>query len=125
MRLHGLDPCLGWLHEVSPGTPSLSLDLLEPLRAPVCDLLVLSLLNHSILTKKDFHKNIDDGGTYLNEAARKQFFFSYESHMTRKFKLTSGGNHTDLRQQITQQVWTTLRLLENPEASDTPFFNMP
>jgi len=125
LRIHGLDPSLGWLHATSPNTPALSLDLLEPLRAPVCDLLVLSLLNHSILTKKDFHQSAEDGGTYLNESARKQFFFSYESHMTRKFKLKAGANHTDLRQQITQQVWTTLRLLENPESPDLNFFRMP
>lgn len=125
LRLHGLDPGLGCLHEISPGTPALSLDLLEPLRAPVCDLLVLSIFNHSILKPNDFHRTVEDGGTYLNEDAKKQFFFTYESHITRKFKMEPGANHTDLRQQLTRHVWTTLRLLENPDDPSAKFFHMP
>lgn len=125
LRLQGLDPCLGWLHETSAGTPALALDLLEPLRAPVCDLLVLNLLNHAILKPEDFHISADDGDTYLNETARKKFFVHYESHMQRKFKPAPNAPHTDLRQCITRQVWTTLRLLENPEHPDANLFLMP
>lgn len=125
LRLQGLDPCLGWLHEVSAGTPALSLDLLEPLRAPVCDLLVLNLLNHAILGPADFHISAEDGGTYLNEDARKKFFIHYESHMQRRFKPAAGENHTDLRQCLQRQVWSVLRLLENPEHPDADFFLMP
>ena len=125
LRLQGLDPCFGWLHELSAGTPALALDLLEPLRAPVCDLLVLNLLNHAILGPKDFHISADDGGTYLNEEARKKFFFHYESHMQRRFKPAAGEPHTDLRQCITRQVWAVLRLLENPVSEDAAFFRMP
>lgn len=125
LRLQGLDPCLGWLHEVSAGTPALSLDLLEPLRAPVCDLLVLNLLNHGILGPADFHISAEDGGTYLNEDARKKFFIHYESHMQRRFKPAVGENHTDLRQCLQRQVWSVLRLLENPDHPDADFFLMP
>lgn len=125
LRLQGLDPCLGWLHEVSAGTPALSLDLLEPLRAPVCDLLVLNLLNHGILGPTDFHVSAEDGGTYLNEDARKKFFIHYESHMQRRFKPAAGENHTDLRQCLQRQIWSVLRLLENPEHPDADFFLMP
>ena len=125
LRIQGLDPCLGWLHEVSAGTPSLALDLLEPLRAPACDLLVLNLLNHGILQPDDFHISADDGGTYLNETARKKFFLHYESHMQRKFKPAADAPHTDLRQCITRQAWAVLRLLENPETTDAGFFLMP
>jgi len=125
LRLQGLDPCLGWLHECSSGTPSLALDLLEPLRAPVCDLLVLNLLNHAILGPDDFHINAEDGGTYLNESARKKFFLHYENHMLRKFKLAPDAPHTDLRQCIVRQVRAVLRLLENPESENAGLFLMP
>ncbi|QBG48954.1 CRISPR-associated endonuclease Cas1 [Verrucomicrobia bacterium S94] len=125
LRLQGLDPCFGWLHEVSAGTPALALDLLEPLRAPVCDLLVLNLLNHGILGPADFHVSAEDGGTYLNETARKKFFVHYESHMQRKFKPAPDAPHTDLRQCITRQVWGVLRLLENPETDEAGIFLMP
>lgn len=125
LRIHGLDPCIGWQHELANGRPALALDLLEPLRAPVCDLFVLNLLNHGILQNKHFHHRFDDGGTYLNEEARKIFFTHYETHMTRKFKLPSAPNHTNLRHCIEQQVFDTLHLLENPHATQNPFFSMP
>ncbi len=41
----GLDPAVGFLHALRPGRPSLALDLMEELRAPLCDRLALSLIN--------------------------------------------------------------------------------
>lgn len=41
----GLDPAVGFLHAVRPGRPSLALDLMEELRAPLCDRLALALIN--------------------------------------------------------------------------------
>ena len=73
LRTQGLDPALGWLHELSSGRPALSLDLLEPLRAPVCDLLTLNLLNHKTLQAEHSRTDLDNGGTYLTEAGRKKF----------------------------------------------------
>ena len=58
VRSHGLDACIGFLHAVSHGTPSLSLDLLEPLRAPCCDLLDMNILNHKQLTKEHFEYSV-------------------------------------------------------------------
>jgi len=41
----GLDPAVGFLHRDRPGRPSLALDLMEELRAPLADRLALSLVN--------------------------------------------------------------------------------
>lgn len=41
----GLDPYVGFLHVDRPGRPSLALDLVEELRAPLADRLVLNLIN--------------------------------------------------------------------------------
>ncbi len=41
----GLDPAVGFLHAMLPGRPSLALDLMEELRAPLCDRLALTLIN--------------------------------------------------------------------------------
>ena len=125
LQVHGLDPCLGFLHEIAPGTPSLALDLIEPLRAPVGDLLVLNILNHRLLTAKDFFRSAEDGGCYLREDSRKKFFIAYETAMQRKFLMERGGNHTDFRQIIRQQVFHVLRLLEDPENPSGDFFYMP
>ncbi len=119
----GLDPCLGFLHDISYGRPSLSLDLLESLRAPVCDMLTLRLLNHNILKAADFEYQAEDGGTYLTRDARKSFFVEYERTMTRRFSPAKNEAHTDFRGVLREQVNALLRLLEN--RGDGEFFRMP
>lgn len=65
----GLDPAAGYLHTLRPGRPSLALDLMEELRAPLCDRFVLSLFNKGQLSKKDFETDCD--AVYLNEKGRR------------------------------------------------------
>lgn len=123
LRAHGLDPCIGFLHAVEHGTPALTLDLLEPLRAPLCDMLTLHLLNHRILRPEHFEYKVDDGGTYLGVAARKEFFFAYENSMTRKFSLSPGTPHVDFRKVIENATLAVLKAMEGD--SDYEFFSMP
>ena len=123
MRGHGLDACLGFLHGIQHGTPSLSLDLLEPLRGPVCDLLVLNLLNHRVLTEANFRFDSASGGFYLKEESRKTFFSSYEATMTRQFIPAKGQPHTDFRRIIESSVTGLLRAMEGDELPE--FFLMP
>lgn len=123
IRTHGLDPCLGFLHEVSHGSPSLSIDLLEPLRAPVCDLLTLNLLNHGILAKDSFEYNVESGGFMLKQESHRDFFLAYEKHMTRKFRIRPGEPHVDFRQVIEAQVSAILKALAGED--DFDFFKMP
>lgn len=65
----GLDPAAGFLHTLRPGRPSLALDMIEELRAPLCDRLVLTLFNRGQLTPKDFEHH--SKAVYLNEKGRK------------------------------------------------------
>lgn len=65
----GLDPQLGFLHEVRPGRPSLALDLVEEFRAPFCDRLTLNLINRKQLQGKHFDKQ--PGSVLLSEEGRK------------------------------------------------------
>lgn len=44
----GLDPYLGFLHQMGYGRVSLALDVMEPFRAPVADRLVLKLFNKRV-----------------------------------------------------------------------------
>lgn len=124
VRKHGLDSSLGFLHGLRHGSPSLALDLLEPLRAPVCDLLVLNFLNHKILSEGDFRFDAEEGGFYLSEEARKPFFQGYEAAMNRKFTPAKGESHTDFRKVIDDQVVEVLRTLEDP-SYEPDFFLMP
>lgn len=123
VRSHGLDACIGCLHEVSHGTPALSVDLLEPLRAPLCDLLVLNMVNHGMFTENDFTFDQEAGGVFLAEESHKKFFSAYENAMTRKFKMPKTKGHTDFRRIIDQQVCQFLKALEDEKPP--VFFQMP
>jgi len=122
VRAHGLDACLGFLHSVAHGTPSLALDLLEPLRAPVCDLLALNILNHRILTPDDFRHDAVAEGCFLKQESHRAFFQAYENAMTRKFASAKGEPHTDFRKVIQDSVFAVLRAMEG---SDFEFFLVP
>ena len=66
----GLDPAAGFLHRLRPGRPSLALDLMEELRAPLADRLALSMLNRRELGIADF-RVVENGAVLLTDEARK------------------------------------------------------
>ncbi|MBL8632292.1 MAG: type I-C CRISPR-associated endonuclease Cas1 [Myxococcales bacterium] len=73
----GLDPAVGYLHEERPGRLSLALDLMEELRCPVVDRLVVAMLNRSQFAPSDFICD-DGGGWRLIDEARKRFLLAYQ-----------------------------------------------
>jgi CRISPR-associated protein Cas1 len=72
----GLDPCVGFLHTMRPGRPSLALDMMEELRAPLCDRLTLSLINLRVLSEKEF--DLSPTAVYLNEKGRKEVLTAWQ-----------------------------------------------
>jgi CRISPR-associated protein Cas1 len=54
IKVCGLDPYLGTLHEISYGRPSLGCDLVEEYRSLIGDRFVLSLLNRKMIKSDDF-----------------------------------------------------------------------
>ena len=73
----GLDPQMGFLHALRPGKPSLALDLMEELRAPLADRLVLKLINLGQVKPEDF--TVRPGGAiYLSEEGRKTVLVAYQ-----------------------------------------------
>lgn len=72
----GLDPAAGYLHTLRPGRPSFSLDLIEELRAPLCDRFALSLLNLGQLGTKDFET--DSEAVFLNDRGRRTVLSSWQ-----------------------------------------------
>lgn len=65
----GLDPAAGYLHTLRPGCASFALDLLEELRAPLCDCFVISLFNRGQLSDTDFERS--EEVVYLNDVCRR------------------------------------------------------
>jgi CRISPR-associated protein Cas1 len=72
----GLDPAVGFLHAVRPGRPSLALDLMEELRAPLCDRLALSLINLKQLQANDFE--LTPTAVNMTDAARKTVLVAWQ-----------------------------------------------
>lgn len=59
----GLDPQMGFYHQVRAGRSSLALDIMEELRVYIVDRFVISLINNSAVSKDDFF--IKENGAVL------------------------------------------------------------
>lgn len=73
----GLDPAVGFLHRDRPGRPSLALDLMEELRAPLADRLALSLVNRRQLRAGDF-RAMEGGAVLLSDEGRKTVLTAWQ-----------------------------------------------
>lgn len=73
----GLDSQVGFLHRDRPGRPSLALDLMEELRAFLCDRLALSLINRGQIKPTGF-TTTDAGGVLMNDPTRKAVLVAYQ-----------------------------------------------
>ncbi len=77
----GLDPYLGFLHQLDYGRPSLALDLVEAFRHPVVDRLTLTLVNREMLGTEDFRSGGERPGVFLKPEAMRRYFGEYERWM--------------------------------------------
>lgn len=84
LEAHGLDPALGFLHDIRPGRPSLALDLLEEFRHPVVDRFVLRAANLRMLRTDLFQPDADHvGGVRLTRDGQRLFFPAWEKFLHR------------------------------------------
>lgn len=74
----GLDPYVGFFHTLRPGRASLSLDMMEELRAYLGDRFVLSLINRNQITSADF-LNQGEKGVVLTDNGRKIFLTAWQN----------------------------------------------
>lgn len=74
----GLDPYVGYLHTDRPGRASLSLDLIEELRAVLADRFVLSLINKKIVNAKNFSKK-ENGAVLMDDDLRKKVLTEWQN----------------------------------------------
>ncbi len=73
----GFDPYVGFFHTLRPGRISLALDLMEELRAYLCDRTVLSLINRLQITKKDFTRQSGDT-VLLSDTGRRKLITAWQ-----------------------------------------------
>jgi CRISPR-associated protein Cas1 len=79
LQIVGFDPYIGYLHSEGYGKPSLALDLMEEMRTPVVDSVVLTVINKQILQPHHFEEKF---GVYtLNRQGRKLFLQQFEKRL--------------------------------------------
>ncbi len=79
VQLVGFDPYIGYLHSEGYGKPSLALDLMEEMRTPIVDSVVLTVINKQILQARHFDEQF---GVYqLSVGGRKLFLHQFEQRL--------------------------------------------
>ena len=73
-----MDPYVGYLHTERPGRASLSLDLIEELRAVLADRFALSLINKKVLTGKNFVTK-ENGAVLMTDDLRKKLLAEWQN----------------------------------------------
>lgn len=80
----GLDPQIGYLHELRPGRPALALDLMEEFRSVLADRMALSLVNLRQVSRKDF-KVTESGAILMSDNARKTVLAAWQKKKQEEF----------------------------------------
>lgn len=75
----GFDPYIGFLHSEGYGKPALALDLMEEMRTPVVDSVVMTVINKQILQPRHFDEEF--GAVKLTTAGRKIFLQQFEARL--------------------------------------------
>lgn len=81
LRVVGLDADFGALHAPAPGRPALSCDLMEELRPPLVDALVIAAVNRDMFHPIDFEPQ-PDGGVHLSPPARDELIGAFERRLS-------------------------------------------
>ncbi|WNZ27813.1 type I-D CRISPR-associated endonuclease Cas1 [Leptolyngbya sp. NK1-12] len=115
VHLAGLDPYIGYLHEVHHGQPALVLDLMEEFRPLVADNIVLAVLNNRELQPKDFTESL--GAYRLSDDGRKRFLQAFERKMSSEFTHPVFGYRCTYRRAIELQA----RLLGRHLQEEIPY----
>ncbi|MCC6585125.1 MAG: CRISPR-associated endonuclease Cas1 [Bryobacterales bacterium] len=103
----GLDPYFGFLHQMDYGRPSLALDLIEPLRHPLADRLVLLCVNKGIVDDNDFQAAGERQAVYLAPKALKRYVAEYEHWMLAR--TPNGARRRDLLRAEVEGLVRSLR----------------
>ena len=79
VEAQNFDPYVGFMHQRRSGRPSLALDLVEELRAPVVDRFVLRMCNRRQLRLEHFEEDSERGGVRLTRSGMRVFFRAWEA----------------------------------------------
>lgn len=121
IRIAGLDPYIGYLHEAKYGKPALALDIMEEFRAILADSVVLTLFNKKMITAEMFETS--RGYPTLTDDGFKQFLRAWEDRLNQKVRHPVLSQQLSYRQIIVAQVRLLGKHLMR-ELADYPFFTV-
>jgi CRISP-associated protein Cas1 len=116
IQVVGFDPYAGFLHQPRYGRPALALDLMEEFRPIIADSVVLNVVNHRILTAKDFQEEL--GVVQLKPDARKTFYTKFEERLQEEMQHPYFGYRTSYRRCLELQA----RLLGKSLTGEIPAY---
>ena len=116
IQVVGFDPYVGFLHQPRFGRPALALDLMEEFRPIIADSVVLNVVNHRIVTEKDFQEEL--GVVHLKADARKTFYAKFEERLQEELQHPYFGYRTSYRRCMELQA----RLLGKSLTGEIPAY---
>ena len=119
INLVGMDPYQGFLHQNKFGHASLASDIIEPMRAPVVDALVLRVLNLKIINEKDFIKQ--NGRMVFRKEGLKRYLEEYDKKMLSKRQFAPEEKRLDFKQIIEWQCRQFARVILGKESEIKPY----
>ena len=104
LEARGLDPAIGFFHEVHPGRPSLALDLLEELRRPVVDRFVVRACNLGMLRPSISSPTPTVPGRPGDPGRLKIVLAEWEKHLLKPQRNAEGGEKIAVRHLMDRQI---------------------
>lgn len=108
----GLDPYVGFLHQLSYNRPNLALDLMEEFRPLIADSVALRCLNNEIITQAHFSEGDEKRPLVLSQAGVKLFIRELETRMTQEFKHPVTGEKVTYRRMFLLQAYQLSNTLD-------------
>jgi len=112
----GFDPYVGFLHSEGYGKPALALDLMEEMRTPVVDSVVLTVINKQILRAQHFEHQF--GAYRLTTQGRKLFLQQFEARLNTEIQHPVFGYKASYRRCLELQA----RLLAKYLMGEVPIY---
>lgn len=109
----GLDPHAGFLHEPTRNKPALALDLIEEMRAPIADAVVIGALNNGEMRAAHFTNVL--GTTRLRDPGRRALVTAYERRVTTEFTHPLFGYRVTWRRALEVQARLVLGIVDGTQ----------
>lgn len=102
IRIAGLDPYIGYLHEAKYGRPAFALDLMEEFRSILADSVTLALFNRNMVNEEMFE--YERGYPTLSDTGFKQFLRAWEERLCQTVTHPTLKQKLDYRQVMVTQA---------------------